>query len=91
MYVWGRGGWGEYCFNVVLPSVRPSIRNTSNLETRSMKLGEYVYFRKIGIHVFRISPFLYLAPYFRIVSLLSSQKKKQFVIATPPRPGEGFS
>ena len=38
----------------------------------------------------RVSPFLDLAPYYRILPLLSSHKKK-FIIATVPRPFEGFS
>ena len=37
-----------------------------------------------------MSPFLDLAPYCRVMPLLSSHKKK-LVIATPPRPFEGFS
>ena len=37
-----------------------------------------------------VSPFLDLAPYCRVMPLLSSHEKN-FVIATPPRPLEGFS
>ena len=52
-----------------------------------MKLDEYVDLRNKDT---RISPLLDLAPYGRVMPLLSSHLKK-FVIATPPRPFEGFS